>query len=85
MKSNYNKVKASILKYQKGEKYKEYKKEYDKEYRSNNRLYANFRATKSALYSKYSKDIATLKLANYVLKKKNKGIDLSLLLSPTNR
>jgi hypothetical protein len=83
--STYEIMKEKIKEYQKTEKYKSYKKQYSKKYQDENKLYASFRAIKSTYFKKYGEEVGKIMLANYMLKKKLKGIDLELLLSPTNR
>ena len=61
------------------------RKLYDKLYRLENREYANFRAVKCTYLKKFSKKEAEKKLLKYVLKKKLRGEDMSLLLAPSKR
>ena len=77
----YEKLKHSILKYQKtSKKYKVYKKEYDSDYYKSNKLYASFRATKSRLYKLYDKETAQTLLIAYLLKQKTKGYDINCFI-----
>lgn len=82
MSSLYLKQKKNILKYQKNsKKYKEYKKKYDKQYYQKHKEYGSFRANKCRLYEIYDYNIAKNKLRKYLMKLKNKGVDISYFLT----
>lgn len=74
MSTNYQKNKASILKYMRtSEKYKAYKRKYDEDYRLKNSCYAVFRSLKSTYFKKYGLDLGFDKLLNWAYKKDKKN------------